>query len=171
MDEVADVAAGADEPSDDRAADAGGSASPPASKKTSRWRRVAGGLVSLALILLIFLGVIPQFASYQNAWTAIQTMSPGWWVAIGVAAILNQVSFVWPYQAVLPHLRFWHGFWRPRARRRSRKRCPPAERWASGLSGRRSASSARAPRGRRPPLAPELRPCCLRLGCRSASRA
>jgi uncharacterized protein (TIRG00374 family) len=110
MDEVADVAAGAAKPSDDRAADAGGSASPPAHKKKSRWRRIAGGLVSLALILFIFLGVIPQFASYQDAWTAIQAMSPGWWVAIGVAAILNQMSFVWPYQAVLPHLRFWHGF-------------------------------------------------------------
>jgi uncharacterized protein (TIRG00374 family) len=70
----------------------------------------SGGLVSLALIVFIFVGVIPQFASYQNAWTAIQQMSPGWWVAIGVAAIVNQVSFVWPYQAVLPHLRFWHGF-------------------------------------------------------------
>src|SRR5262249_27199840 len=34
----------------------------------------------------------------------------GWWAAILAAAIVNQVSFVWPYQAVLPHLRFWHGF-------------------------------------------------------------
>ena len=66
--------------------------------------------MSLALIVFIFVGVIPQFASYQGAWTAIQKMSPGWWAAILVAAVLNQVSFVWPYQAVLPHLRFWHGF-------------------------------------------------------------
>jgi uncharacterized membrane protein YbhN (UPF0104 family) len=37
-------------------------------------------------------------------------MSPGWWAAILAAAVVNQVSFIWPYQAVLPHLRFWHGF-------------------------------------------------------------
>ena len=93
-------------------ADGGGSAPSPApAKKKPVWRRVAGGLASLALIVLIFVGVIPQFASYQGAWAAIEGMSWGWWVAIGVAAVVNQVSFVWPYQAVLPHLRFWHGFY------------------------------------------------------------
>jgi len=93
------------------AASTSDSGSPPASKKKTPWRRVAGGLVSLALIVLIFVGVIPKFASYAGAWTAIEGMGWGWWVAIGVAAVVNQVSFVWPYQAVLPHLRFWHGFY------------------------------------------------------------
>jgi uncharacterized protein (TIRG00374 family) len=74
------------------------------------WRRVLGVLLSLALILFIFLGVIPQFASYRTAWTAIQNVSPGWWAAILVAAALNEVSFAWPYQAALRHLRFCHGF-------------------------------------------------------------
>jgi uncharacterized protein (TIRG00374 family) len=74
------------------------------------WRRVLGALLSLTLILFIFLGVIPQFASYRTAWTAIQNVSPGWWMAILVAAAVNEVSFAWPYQAALRHLRFWHGF-------------------------------------------------------------
>jgi uncharacterized protein (TIRG00374 family) len=74
------------------------------------WRRALGAVLSLALILFIFLGVIPRFASYQTAWTAIQGMSAGWWAALLLAAVVNQVSFVWPYQAVLPHLRFRHGF-------------------------------------------------------------
>ena len=89
--------------------DAAASPSGQATRK-SRWRQALGALVSLALIGFIFVGVIPRFASYQTAWTAIQKMSPGWWVAIFVAAAVNQVSFVWPYQAVLPRLRFWHGF-------------------------------------------------------------
>jgi uncharacterized protein (TIRG00374 family) len=79
-------------------------------KPKSRLRRVIGGLASLALILFIFIGVIPQFANYSQAWTAIQNMAPGWWIAILVAATVNQISFVWPYQAVLEHLRFRHGF-------------------------------------------------------------
>jgi uncharacterized protein (TIRG00374 family) len=79
-------------------------------KPKSRLRRVLGGLLSLALVLFIFLGVIPQFASYQEAWTAISNMGAGWLVAILIAATVNQISFVWPYQAVLEHLRYRHGF-------------------------------------------------------------
>jgi uncharacterized protein (TIRG00374 family) len=74
------------------------------------WRQVLGAGLSLAVIVFIFVGVIPQFASYQTAWSAIQSMGPGWWAAILVAAAMNQVSYVWPYQAALPHLRFRHGF-------------------------------------------------------------
>ena len=110
MNEIAGSAAVGGTSPGNPAARPGGSASSPASEKKPLWRRVAGALVSLALIVFIFVGVIPQFASYSAAWTAIQQMSPGWWAAILAAAIVNQVSFVWPYQAVLPHLRFWHGF-------------------------------------------------------------
>ena len=60
------------------AASTGDSGSPPAGKKKPRWRRVAGGLASLALIVLIFVGVIPKFASYAGAWTAIEGMRWGW---------------------------------------------------------------------------------------------
>ena len=50
-----------------------------------------------------------EWANYSGAWTAIQKMSPGWWVALGVATVVNQLSYVWPYQAVLPGLRYRHG--------------------------------------------------------------
>ena len=108
MNEIAGSAVGGTS-SGDPAADSGGSGSASAPKKKPMWRRIVGALLSLALIVFIFVGVIPQFASYSAAWTAIQQMSPGWWAAILIAATVNQVSFVWPYQAVLPHLRFWHG--------------------------------------------------------------
>jgi hypothetical protein len=97
-------------PSGDSPASSAGSVSSPAPKKKSSWYRIGGGLLGVALVVLIFLEVIPQFASHRGAWTAIQKMGPGWSVAILVAAVLIQVSAVWPYQAVLPHLRFWHGF-------------------------------------------------------------
>jgi putative heme transporter len=85
-------------------------AAPGATKRKPLGRRVAGLVVSLGLILVIFLGVIPQFANYSEAWTAIQKMSAGWWVALGTATVVNQLAFVLPYQAVLPHLRYGHGF-------------------------------------------------------------
>ena len=79
-------------------------------KRKPLGRRIIGLVISVGLILVIFLGVIPQFANYSEAWDAIQKMAPGWWVALGIATVVNQMSFVWPYQAVLPHLRYRHGF-------------------------------------------------------------
>ena len=78
-------------------------------KRKPLGRRIVGVVISVGLILVIFLGVIPQFANYSEAWDAIQKMSPGWWVALAIATVVNQMSYVWPYQAVLPHLRFQHG--------------------------------------------------------------
>ena len=81
-----------------------------AKKSKGLWRRALGLVVSVGLIVVIFVGVIPQFASYADAWTAIQSMSTAWLVALIVAAAVNQISYVWPYQAVLVHLRYRHGF-------------------------------------------------------------
>lgn len=81
-----------------------------AKKSKGLWRRALGLVVSVGLIVFIFVGVIPQFASYADAWTAIQSMSTAWLVALIVAAAVNQISYVWPYQAVLEHLRYRHGF-------------------------------------------------------------
>ena len=67
-------------------------------------------LLGVALVLGIFTGVIPQFASYRDAWTAIARMSPGWWAAVAAVAALGLALGVWPYQAALPGLRFWPGF-------------------------------------------------------------
>ena len=66
-------------------------------------------LLGVVVIVAIFAGVIPQFASYHGAWVALVKMSPGWAVAI-TAAVINLLVPVWPFQAVLPHLRFRRGF-------------------------------------------------------------
>ena len=81
-----------------------------AAKRKPLGRRIVGVVISVGLILIIFLVVIPQFANYSEAWDAIQKMSPGWWVALAIATVVNQMSYVWPYQAVLRHLRYRHGF-------------------------------------------------------------
>jgi putative heme transporter len=95
---------------EDISVDAGLGVPTGSTKRKPLGRRIVGVVISVGLILVIFLGVIPQFANYSEAWDAIQKMSPGWWVALGIATVVNQMSFVWPYQAVLPHLRYRHGF-------------------------------------------------------------
>ena len=79
-------------------------------KRRSSTTRVVGCVLSLALIVFIFVGVIPQFASYEVAWEAISQMSSAWWLVLVIGAALYDISFAWPYQAVLPGLRYRHGY-------------------------------------------------------------
>ncbi len=75
-----------------------------------RWHKALAVSVSLAVLGLIFVGVIPQVASYSDAWKHTTEVAPWWWVAIAVAAALSQISGVWIYQAALVGLRFVDGF-------------------------------------------------------------
>ena len=109
MSGAADSAAASRVPSGGPAVGSGGPA-PRAAAKRSRAYRIGGALLGVVVIVAIFVGVIPQFASYHGAWTALAKMSPAWWVAIAVAAVINLLVVVWPWQAVLPQLRFRHGF-------------------------------------------------------------
>ncbi len=82
----------------------------PVLKPTHRWRKVLGAAASVALLVLIFAGVIPQVASYSDAWKHLTEVAPWWWVVIAVAATICQISGVWIYQAALDGLRFIDGF-------------------------------------------------------------
>ena len=78
-------------------------------RPTRHWRTALGPVVSLILLILILVGVIPQFASYSSAWTRIAHLDPWSWGAIAAATTVNQISGIWPYQAAMPGLRFWQG--------------------------------------------------------------
>jgi uncharacterized protein (TIRG00374 family) len=78
-------------------------------KSKPTWQKLLGGGLSFGLLAFIVLGVIPQFASYSSAWARMSDLGVWWWVAIAAAAILSQISGIWPYQAALPGLRFRDG--------------------------------------------------------------
>ena len=79
-------------------------------KPRSRRHKVLAVAGSVTLLVLMFAGVIPQFTSYSDTWAHMADLGALWWVAIAVAATVNQISIVWPYQAALPGLRFRLGF-------------------------------------------------------------
>jgi putative heme transporter len=81
----------------------------PTRRPSPRWQKVLGAVASLVLLIFILVGVIPQFASYSRAWTRVIDLDTWSWVAIAGAAAINQISGIWPYQAAMPGLRFWHG--------------------------------------------------------------
>jgi putative heme transporter len=109
MSGAADSAAASRIPSGGPAAGSG-SPAPPAVRKRSRAYRLGGALLGVVVIVAVFVIVIPQFASYRGAWAALVKMSPAWAVTIAAAAVFNLTVVVWPWQAVLPHLRFRRGF-------------------------------------------------------------
>ncbi len=78
--------------------------------KVSRRKQVIGTIVTLAVLGFVFFYVFPQFASYQDAWTAIQGMTPAWIAALGIASVVNIFVYVWPFLVAIPGLRFWPGF-------------------------------------------------------------
>ena len=80
------------------------------SKSVPRWRRALGIGASLVLLVLLFVGVIPKFASYSDTWAHMTELGAWWWAAIAVAATVTQISGVWIYQAALPGLRLSRGF-------------------------------------------------------------
>jgi hypothetical protein len=76
----------------------------------ARWHKVLGVGASFVLLIFILVGVMPRFASYSGAWSHLTHLNTWWWVAIAVAAAINQISGIWPYQAALPGLRTRDGF-------------------------------------------------------------
>src|SRR5215831_16108288 len=78
--------------------------------KTSKRKAIIGAIVTLVVLVIVFLGIFPQFASYSDAWTAIQEMTAPWIVALVIACIANIGIYVWPFQAAVPGLRYWPAF-------------------------------------------------------------
>jgi uncharacterized membrane protein YbhN (UPF0104 family) len=77
-----------------------------ATTKSARIRRLAlvGGTVVYVAIVFVF--VLPGIASYGGVWAAVQHLTWPWIVALGVATMLNVVTFAPPWMVVLPGLGF-----------------------------------------------------------------
>lgn len=78
--------------------------------KLDRRKQVVAGLLTLAVLVFVFVGVFPKFADYGAAWSSIEDMSIVSVVALVAVAILNVIVYVFPYQAALPGLPFGQGF-------------------------------------------------------------
>ncbi len=70
--------------------------------RVDRRKQVLGGLVTLVVLVIVFVGIFPKFANYGDAIASIQDMSVAALVALGVATVLNILIYVLPYQAALP---------------------------------------------------------------------
>jgi len=65
------------------------------------------GLLGLTVIVLIFVRVIPQIGSYQDAITSLQSMSAGAVVCIVLSVLLYLAAYGLPFMAATPGLTYW----------------------------------------------------------------
>src|SRR5512132_320810 len=83
---------------------------PPSPERRSAWRMVVSTAVTVAVLVVVFVGVFPKVADYSEAWSSIQQMPAAYVVALVVATLVNLAVYVWPLQAALPGLGYGSGF-------------------------------------------------------------
>lgn len=82
----------------------------PTPKMPSRTRQVVAGVITLAVLVIVFVGIIPKFGNYADAWTSIKQLSAGALLAFIAATVLNIAVYPLPYQAALPGIGYGPSF-------------------------------------------------------------
>lgn len=80
------------------------------SQALDRRKTIIGAIVTVVTLVIIFVGIIPKFGGYADAWDQIQQMSPLALALLGISCLTMIVVYVLPYQAALPGLRYRPGF-------------------------------------------------------------
>lgn len=65
------------------------------------------GLLGLAVIVLIFVRVIPQIGSYQNAITSMEAMTGAALAGIVISVLVYLAAYGLPFKAATPGLPYW----------------------------------------------------------------
>ncbi|MGB7980099.1 MAG: YbhN family protein [Candidatus Nanopelagicales bacterium] len=81
-----------------------------ASSALDKRKTIIGAIVTLVVLVLIFVGLIPKFGSYADAWAEIQGMTLLALVLIGVSVLFMVFVYVLPYQAAIPGLPYKPAF-------------------------------------------------------------
>jgi uncharacterized protein (TIRG00374 family) len=73
---------------------------------TKTHKRLLGAAGSIAVVVLVFVFVLPQFANYRDVLDVVRGL--GWqdWLALAGAVVLNLATFPPPWMAALPGLGF-----------------------------------------------------------------
>lgn len=80
------------------------------SESLDRRRTVLGAVITIATLLIVFVGIIPKFGSYSDAWAEVQQMPVDALAALVASTVVMIMVYVWPYQAAIPGLAYRPGF-------------------------------------------------------------
>ena len=81
------------------------SASPMA--KLDKKKSIILGVIGLAIVVIIFVKVIPQIGDYAAAAEALQAMGIGAMIVVGVAVVIYLFAYGFPFMAATPGLKYW----------------------------------------------------------------
>jgi uncharacterized membrane protein YbhN (UPF0104 family) len=73
---------------------------------TKTHKRLLGGAGSIAVVVAVFVFVLPQFANYRDVLDVLRTLSWREWIVLVAAVLLNLATFPPPWMAALPGLGF-----------------------------------------------------------------
>jgi uncharacterized protein (TIRG00374 family) len=73
---------------------------------TKTHTRLLGAAGSIAVVVAVFVFVLPQFANYRDVLDVVRGLSWKQWAALAAAVILNLATFAPPWMAALPGLGF-----------------------------------------------------------------
>lgn len=79
---------------------------PPARRRAPTLRRVASGLVSVAVVVAVFAYFLPEFTSLSAVWDSIADMSTGEMAVLSVAALWNLSTYAFLVVATTPGLTY-----------------------------------------------------------------
>jgi uncharacterized protein (TIRG00374 family) len=73
---------------------------------TKTHKRLLGGAGSIAVVVAVFVFVLPQFANYRDVLAVVRGLDWEDWVLLAGAVVLNLATFPPPWMAALPGLGF-----------------------------------------------------------------
>ena len=82
----------------------------PKSVRRAPWRKVVFALVGIAVMVLVFAFLFPQFGDYQTALTKVAAMGPWWIAALGAASLANIIIYPFTGIAAIPKLSYRASF-------------------------------------------------------------
>ena len=81
-------------------------ASTPKPTKKGPWSKVILALVGIAVLVLVFAFLFPQFGDYQKALTKVAAMGPWWIAALSAASLANIIIYPYTGIAAIPKLSY-----------------------------------------------------------------
>ena len=81
-----------------------------AGPRQKNWKRVARPLVSVAVIVVVFVGVLPQVADFGDVWRQVRAMTPLEVAGLGLAAGWNLLTYLFVIVPASPGLTYPQAF-------------------------------------------------------------
>jgi uncharacterized membrane protein YbhN (UPF0104 family) len=79
-----------------------------AARRKSPGRRIAGGVLAVAVVAVVFAELLPRIADYGDVWGVMTALSPLELTGLAAITVVNLATFAPPWMAAIPGLGYWN---------------------------------------------------------------